>query len=340
MSEYFDDKCIIYDGVLLNYKSDEKIVTVPNSIGGEPIHTIGYGAFAFHRLEGLVISDGIKRINRNAFTECRNLQYVGLAPSVEYVGDRAFAYCDKLERVKQVIVCGAGEYQRLKTNSIWDGGTRYLSYELPVSKKNYYLTADAFGQGKTHKLPRGLKRLFVTRRDVRQGPAIFDSAFGMIPELQNIFWPADSQEADEKEALKRLPEEGFPTPDPEMERMSRKLNGERPNHLGNIETCRSTVFLFDDRNTRLVDGKYYVIGEYDVGYHFWQSLQREESGNAIGASVLETYIQALRTAIEGMTEGKRYVYKRCVLGAAANPYYSKLDYISFPTGYYVDGGRK
>ena len=98
--------------------------------------------------------------------------------------------------------------------------------------------------------------------------------------------------------------------------------------------------MFDDRNTRLVDGKYYVIGEYDVGYHFWQSLQREESGNAIGASVLETYIQALRTAIEGMTEGKRYVYKRCVLGAAANPYYSKLDYISFPTGYYVDGGRK
>ena len=259
---------------------------------------------------------------------------------MEHVGDRAFAYCDKLERVKQVIVCGAGEYQRLKTNSIWDGGTRYLSYELPVSKKNYYLAADAFGQGKTHKIPRGLKRLFVTRRDVRQGPAIFDSAFGMIPELQNIFWPADSQEADEKEALKRLPEEGFPTPDPEMERMSRKLNGERPNHLGNIETCRSTVFLFDDRSTRLVDGKYYVIGEYDVGYHFWQSLQREESGNAIGASVLETYIQALRTAIEGMTEGKRYVYKRCVLGAAANPYYSKLDYISFPTGYYVDGGRK
>ena len=50
--------------------------------------------------------------------------------------------------------------------------------------------------------------------------------------------------------------------------------------------------------------------------------------------------QALRTAIEGMTEGKRYVYKRCVLGAAANAYYSKLDYISFPTGYYVDGGRK
>ncbi|MBO4652445.1 MAG: leucine-rich repeat protein [Lachnospiraceae bacterium] len=333
MSEYIDDKYLVLDGVLLNYKSKEKLVVVPSSVNGVPIHTIGKGAFAFHTLEGVVISDGIKRINYRAFAECRNLRYVGLGPSVEFVGENAFETTSLLEKVKQIIVCDAAEYQRLKDNSICDGGSRYLSYELPKSGRIFYLTEKAFfGLGKTHRLPRGLKRLFVTHRDIRKGPAIFDCSFGMVPELQNIFWPADSREMDEKEALKCLEKEGFPAPDPEMERWSSTLVGGRPSHIGMIETNKSMVFLFDDLNTRMVGDRYCVIGEYDIGYHFWQSLQPE--GKDAGGSKFEGYLKDLWSALEGTTGGKKTVYKRCVLGASANPYYDKLDYISFPTGYY------
>ncbi|MBO4323994.1 MAG: leucine-rich repeat protein [Lachnospiraceae bacterium] len=338
MAEYYDDKYLVLDGVLLSYKSEEEYVTVPESIGGMRIHTIGQGAFAFHPLKGVIISEGIERINSNAFAHCHNMKYATVFPSVKTIEEGAFDHHHWLEKIYQVLVYTDSEYKTLRHSCVCDGGSRYLALQIPDIGDNVYLSDNVFPrQGKTHRLPYGIRRLFVAEKDTWGFPLSFDFKFGEIPGLRNIFWPASSKPMDEKEALENVEEEGFPWPDSTMEQMSAELDGKRRWNDGRKEVDRSVVFLFDDRNTKTVNGLHYVLGEYSIGYHFWQSLQKVT--RPAKKDLLQTLCVAFSDAMADLAGEGKYEYKRCVLGASQAMYKdrAKMDYISFSTGIYKKG---
>lgn len=98
------------------YDVDLKYVSIPSSITEiasscfygcsrlkdcdmPSVETIGaYSFFStdFHRL---VFSEGLRKIDKCAF-KCDRLKYIELPSSLEYIGERAFVYCEQLDTVK------------------------------------------------------------------------------------------------------------------------------------------------------------------------------------------------------------------------------------------------
>ena len=103
MAEYIDDKMIVLDGYLLHYESDEETVVIPSSVNGMPIHTIGSGAFWMSDMKGVIISEGLRRIRAHAFSDCRNLRYVTIFPSVKEVEEDAFSFNEALSGIFQIM---------------------------------------------------------------------------------------------------------------------------------------------------------------------------------------------------------------------------------------------
>ena len=316
MAEYIDDKTVVLDGYLLSYTGDEEYVVVPPEIGGNPIHTIGGGAFSFHDLEGVVVSEGIRAINRDAFMDCMKMQYATVFPSVKKIGEYAFDASHKLKALYQIIVYNDAEYAQLKTECVCDGGTRYLAYEVPRIGDNYVIPDKAFGLDKTYRLPKGISRLFVSTNDTWGFPVSYGFPMGRVPGVRNIFFPAGSRAIDdERDAVKLLRKEGFPEPDREVERKIKEAQTKRARFGEHIHSYRTRVFLFDDKNTRHADGKHYVIGEHNIGFHFWQSLIPVRSGG-------KTF----------------YKYGRCVLGVSGPHVLDDLEYARYNIGFVDENG--
>lgn len=312
MAEYIDNKTVVLDGYLLSYRSNEECVVVPTEAGGNPIHTIGAGAFSFHHLQGVVIPEGIRAVNRNAFMDCMEMQYAAVFPSVKKIGEYAFKASQKLKTVYQILVYNDAEYAQLKAECEYDGGTRYLACEVPRIGDNYVIPDKAFGLDKTYRLPKGISRLFVSTNDTWGFPVSYKFPIGRVPEARNIFFPAGSEAIDdERKAVILLRKEGFPEPDWEVERKIK----EAPRYGGHIHSYRTRVFLFDDKNTRHAGGKHYVIGEHSIGYHFWQSLMPVTSGG-------KTF----------------YKYGRCVLGVSGPHVLDDLEYVRYNIGFVDENG--
>ena len=316
MAEYIDDKTVVLDGYLLSYTGDEEYVVVPTEIGGNPIHTIGAGAFSFHDLQGVVIPEGIRAINGNAFMDCMEMQYATVFPSVKKIGEYAFEVSHKLKTVYQILVYNDAEYAQLKSECEYDGGTRYLAYEVPRIGDNYVIPDKAFGLDKAYRLPKGISHLFVSTNDTWGFPVSYRFPMGRVPGARNIFFPAGSRAIDdEREAVKLLRKEGFPEPDWKVERKIKEAQAKRARNGEHIHSYRTRVFLFDDKNTRHADGKHYVIGEHSIGYHFWQSLIPVTSGG--------------RTF---------YKYGRCMLGVTGPHVLDDLEYVRYDVGMVDENG--
>lgn len=316
MAEYIDDKMIVLDGYLLHYDSDEECVVIPAAVDGMPIHTIGEGAFWMSDMKGVIISEGIRRIRKNAFTDCPNLRYITLFPSVREVEENAFSFNESLEGIFQVMSFTEREYARLRAECVCDGGTRYMARELPDLGDNLILTDEALHMGKVHRLPEGISRLFVSRRETNNFPKSFHYKMNGIPKFKNIFRPAGSETInDEEKAVGMLLKEGFPEPDPVTERQN-EIVDKKPFYDGGVPVERNRVFFFDDSNTTYRNGRYYVFGEHSIGYHIWQSL------------------------VPKYSNGKKfYQYRRCLLGAGKDRDTSEMDYIRFIAGYCDEDGR-
>lgn len=63
------------------------------------VKTIGAYSFFGTDFHSLAFSEGLERIDECAF-KCDNLRYIELPGTLEYIGERAFVYCEQLDTVK------------------------------------------------------------------------------------------------------------------------------------------------------------------------------------------------------------------------------------------------
>lgn len=75
---------------ITNYAGPAATVTIPASIGGQPVIGIGAWAFANTGVLGVTIPDTVTSIGESAFAGCANLAFVTLANTVTNIGDGAF----------------------------------------------------------------------------------------------------------------------------------------------------------------------------------------------------------------------------------------------------------
>ena len=72
-------------------------ITIPNTLGGYPVATIGEAAFyRCSKLTSITISNSVTYIDEMAFLRCSSLNSITIPDSVTYIGGRAFENCDSL----------------------------------------------------------------------------------------------------------------------------------------------------------------------------------------------------------------------------------------------------
>jgi len=71
-------------------------VTIPSTINGLPVASIGYEAFAYCSLTSVTIPNSVTNIGGGAFYDCFALTNVTFGNSVTSIGTNAFCYCDNL----------------------------------------------------------------------------------------------------------------------------------------------------------------------------------------------------------------------------------------------------
>ena len=85
---------------ITKYTGPGGAVTIPSTIIGLPVITIGEGAFwSCTSLASVVISDGVADIASSAFDGCESLTSVTIPSSVTNIGDDAFSGCSSLTKV-------------------------------------------------------------------------------------------------------------------------------------------------------------------------------------------------------------------------------------------------
>jgi len=75
-------------------------VKIPPTLGGFPVTAIGASSFQYNaNITSLIITDGVKSIDRSAFYKCSALTSVTIPASVTSIGDQAFGSCPSLTSV-------------------------------------------------------------------------------------------------------------------------------------------------------------------------------------------------------------------------------------------------
>lgn len=76
-------------------------VTIPATLGGYPVTTIGWRAFAnCTGITAVTIPEGVKALDGYAFYDCTGLRSVTLPDSVTEIGDCAFGHCADMDWIK------------------------------------------------------------------------------------------------------------------------------------------------------------------------------------------------------------------------------------------------
>lgn len=90
-----------YDGKLriLEYLKDEEIVTIPNEIDGISVSEIEKNVFNNKKVRKVIFSENMRRINRETFVDCPNLEEVVFNDGFEFMAIKSFSNCPSLKTV-------------------------------------------------------------------------------------------------------------------------------------------------------------------------------------------------------------------------------------------------
>lgn len=171
---YFLDKA---SGTITGFAGEPGNITIPTSLGGYSVVSIGYRAFAgSSTLKSVVIPDGISAVSEESFASCPNLTSVDISPSVTYIGGKAFANCPNLSSVNlrglpayigedafdetNFTIGSDAEFVMLGASTLlkYNGAAEYL--QLPDGIKS--IAANAFAYNNTIKelvLPSSLEKI-------------------------------------------------------------------------------------------------------------------------------------------------------------------------------------
>jgi len=79
---------------ITGYTGTNKVVTIPDTINGLPVTSIGAQAFYWRTgVTSVTIPNSVTKIRNSAFDTCANLTNVVFGNGVASIGDRAFALC-------------------------------------------------------------------------------------------------------------------------------------------------------------------------------------------------------------------------------------------------------
>ncbi len=83
--------------IIEKYVGSDTDVTVPDTLGGHLVNTIGSEAFKGSAITRVFISQHVKVIGESAFEDCSSLTAIEGAKAVDTIGKRAFLRCKSLE---------------------------------------------------------------------------------------------------------------------------------------------------------------------------------------------------------------------------------------------------
>lgn len=78
-------------GILVGYHGESADIKIPNNVT-----EIANSVFSRRPIRSLSISDSVKTIGKEAFSDCELLESVFVSSSVEYIAMNAFSYCKRL----------------------------------------------------------------------------------------------------------------------------------------------------------------------------------------------------------------------------------------------------
>ena len=139
------------EATVTGYTGDGGNITIPSTLGGAPVTTIGDNAFAHNhdiqtvifpkslvsigdsafynstikRLE-LYFSKDFKTIGKSAFDHCHSLEYISFPSGLETIGEDAFRMCEALKSVSlpdKVTKVGVGAFSKTGLESIRISGS-------------------------------------------------------------------------------------------------------------------------------------------------------------------------------------------------------------------------
>ena len=131
-TEYTDEQYFYFDalhGTILDYDiAGGEYVSIPETIGGVTVKTIGEHAFEYKKLYGVIIPDNVTKISDYAFYNC-GIQELELGESVEYIGRSAF-YNSRKSYIPRIGDNPLYNYQSdgLKTLTL-PNSVRYIGYD-------------------------------------------------------------------------------------------------------------------------------------------------------------------------------------------------------------------